>query len=200
MESDDAILEEAEPVCDEPVSYDGEIMQEEMSPQNPDWTNYVLSLFRPNELNNNFHATVKVMICTEFEDVDGCADAGPNNTPTKYSHHPVAVAESRAEGRAYRKLLRLTNIISAEEAVSNDEINDIYEAINSSQIKLIDKMCSEHNINVDKWLAGHNIKLEDFSRTHKSKAQDLCAELNALRASGAIPEDILGFDLNWRNL
>jgi hypothetical protein len=151
------------------------------------------------DLNNNFHATVKVSVLTDEERVDGCADAGPNNTDKGFSKHPVAVAESRAEGRAYRKLLRLRNIISAEEVVKEEQILDEFEAINSAQVKSIDRMCSDSNINVEKWLKTHNIDLADFSRTPKSKGTEICSQLNTLRGTGEIPAEILGYDFNWRN-
>ncbi len=151
------------------------------------------------DMNNNFHATVKVTVATNDMLVDGCADAGPNNTDRLFSKHPVAVAESRAEGRAYRKLLRLRNIISAEEVVKDDQILDEYEVINNAQVKTIDRMCSDSNINVEKWLKTQGIDLGDFSKTTKTKATELCGKLNTLRGTGEIPADILGYDFNWRN-
>ena len=152
------------------------------------------------DLNNNFHATVKVTVATDNELVDGCADAGPNNTQASFAKHPVAVAESRAEGRAYRKLLRLRNIISAEEAVSDEQIIDPYEAINSTQIKMIDKYAGLCNINVEKFLGQHNIELSDYTRISKSKASELCALINKMHTDGKenVPEDIQGYDFNWR--
>jgi hypothetical protein len=112
---------------------------------------------------NHGHATVKVrLLLTSGYSVDGCADAGSNNCKGAYSLHPVAMAESRAESRAYRKMLRLKNVISAEEAVSPEEIIDQYETINATQEKMIDKTFSDLDINGVKWLATNDIKIENY--------------------------------------
>lgn len=47
--------------------------------------------------------------------VDGAADVFSGNTDRKYASHSLATAETRAEGRALRKALKLTKILSAEE-------------------------------------------------------------------------------------
>ncbi len=198
----------------------------------PDWTKYVLSLMRPDELmdghptvdglrrmvdmlfgevvglesevyqtpdeNNKGHATVRVRVLIENGvTVDGCADAGGNNCKPMFAIHPVAMAESRAESRAYRKLLRLKNVISAEETVNTDEIIDAYESITTAQTKTIDKICSKLDINVEKWLASKDIKIEDFKKLTKTKGADLCSDLNTLQGSGAVPDDIKGYVFGW---
>ncbi len=150
------------------------------------------------DLNNNFHATVKVTVVLEDgTSVDGCADAGGNNCKQTYAIHPVAMAESRAESRAYRRLLRLKNIISAEETVSQDEIIDAFESISSAQTKIIDKICSKMNINVEKWLATRDIKLEEYKKLTKSAGADLCSALNTLQGAGAVPDSIIGYNIGW---
>lgn len=150
------------------------------------------------DINNNFHATVRVRIDTEIARVDGCADAGGNNCKPTFAIHPVAMAESRAESRAYRRLLRLRNIITAEEVVKEEQIIDQYEAVTATQTKIIDNLCSKLDINVEKWLTTHAIKLADYNKLQKNEVITLCEELNNLRASGTVPEDIKGFDFNWR--
>jgi hypothetical protein len=148
---------------------------------------------------NHGHATVKVrLLLTNGYSVDGCADAGSNNCKGAYSLHPVAMAESRAESRAYRKMLRLKNVISAEEAVSPEEIIDQYETINATQEKMIDKTFSDLDINGVKWLATNDIKIENYKKITKSKASELCEKLNSLRASGSVPEEVKGYDFGWK--
>lgn len=153
-------------------------------------------------LNNNFTATVKVTVITSSESVDGCASASPQDLPAKYSKHPVAVAESMAEGRAYRKLLRLNNIISAEErtpSATEESVIELDGLINMTQIKTIDNICAKADINVEKWLEIHNIKLSDFDKITKTTALSLCGELNNIRQSGEVAEEIKGYNFNWRS-
>lgn len=196
----------------------------------PDWTKYVLSQMRKDELQdehptvdglrrmankimgpiysvtskivqtpsveNNFHASVRVRIIAN-QTVDGCADAGPHNTKDVYARHPVAMAESRAESRAYRRLLRLKNILSAEEAAGVDETLDTHDTINSTQVKMINNISSKLDIDVVKWLATNDIKVEEFKKLPYAKGIELCEKLNALRASGTVPEDIRGYNFAW---
>ncbi len=148
---------------------------------------------------NHGHATVRVrLLLANGYSVDGCADAGSNNCKGAYSLHPVAMAESRAESRAYRKMLRLKNVISAEEAVSPEEIVDQYETINATQEKMIDNTFSNLDINGAKWLASNDIKVEEFRKITKAKASELCEKLNTLRASGLVPEEVKGYDFGWK--
>lgn len=69
------------------------------------------------EMSNGGRATVVVNL--EFiKDglrISGAADTYAGNTPKEYYVHAVATAETRAEGRALRKALMLTKILSAEE-------------------------------------------------------------------------------------
>lgn len=148
--------------------------------------------------NNKMHATVRVRVLIDNGiTVDGCADAGGNNCKPMFAIHPVAMAESRAESRAYRRLLRLKNVISAEETINPDEIIDAYESITSAQIKIIDKICSKLDINVEKWLVTKDIKVEDFKKLTKTKGADLCGDLNTLQGSGTVPDDIKGYVFGW---
>jgi hypothetical protein len=150
------------------------------------------------DLNNNFHSTVRVRVVTPDQVIDGCADAGTNNCKPDYARYPVAMAESRAESRAYRKLLRLRNVISAEETVKEDSIIDQFETINTAQISTIDRICSKLDINVEKFLEKCNIKLGEFTRLNKTVGTELCEKLNSLRQSGEVSDDIKGYSFNWR--
>lgn len=52
--------------------------------------------------------------------VSGAADVSSANTEKKFAVHAVATAETRAEGRAYRKALGLTKVLAAEELSTPD--------------------------------------------------------------------------------
>lgn len=146
---------------------------------------------------NNYHATVKVRVVAEGRSADGCADVGPNNTESKFAIHAVATAESRAESRAYRRLLRLRNIISAEENVKTDEICDLGDTIQDHQLNLLDIQAKKGDINVETWLATEKIKLVNLREVSKAKGAELCEKMNTLKAQG-VPEELKGYNPNWR--
>lgn len=219
------------------VGLDGESVDKEevqLTPQSPGWTDYVLSLMRPDELvdghpkvdglrrvveqlmgtvlavktdiaqtpcpDNNWHATVKVTVILENQEIDAVADAGSNNTPPVFAKHPVATAESRAEGRAYRKLLRLTNVISAEESVKDSEIVDMGDCIKEHQLQYLDNFSKKVDVNVIKWLAKHNIDSTKVERVSHSKAAELLSELSSFMANkNSVSDDIKGY-VDWRVL
>ena len=83
--------------------------------------------------------------------VDGAADVYWGNCDKVYRNHPVAVAETRAEGRALRRALKLRKVVAAEELSKDTEDNlggDSVSKISSNQINFIDVMAKRLNINV----------------------------------------------------
>lgn len=156
------------------------------------------TVYQVPDVSNNFHSTVKVTVVVDNgKEVERSADVGPNNTEAVFARHPVACAESRAESRAYRRLLKLRNVISAEEAVKETEIFDIGETIQDNQLIMIDTTAKKLNLNVEKWLAKKEIKLANLLRTPRAKAMQLCEELNSMRTVG-VPEEFLDYNANWR--
>lgn len=134
--------------------------------------------------------------------VSGAADVYWGNCDKIYRNHPVAVAETRAEGRALRRALKLRKVVAAEEIAKEIEDNPDghnISKISSNQINFIDVLSKRLDINVMKMLEsiGHkdkniyNIEHEDaikISKLLSSYQQDI----------GTIPEDIKGYDLNWK--
>jgi hypothetical protein len=134
--------------------------------------------------------------------VSGAADVYWGNCDKVFRNHPVAVAETRAEGRALRRGLKLRKVVAAEEIAKEIEDNpdgDTVSKISSNQINFIDVLSKRMDINVTKMLAnfGHtdknvyNIEHSDainFIRTLTSYQQDI----------SNIPEDIKGYDSNWK--
>lgn len=77
----------------------------------------------------------------------GCADAGDHNTKSPYNKYATAMAETRAEGRALRKALRL-NVAVAEEMEDKSfiSVNDEEKGLSVSKIKILNMMCRRLNI------------------------------------------------------
>lgn len=158
----------------------------------------------PNVENEN-HATVIVSIVVDSQHgplkASGAADVFRGNTESVFCRHSVATAETRAEGRAYRKMLRLVNVITAEELVNEKHLDIDYgvDKIESAQIRMIDQMClpEKLNINVEKLLNNMDISLDKFNNISKSKAQEICQRINAYQYEIPIPEEIKGYQHNW---
>jgi len=104
---------------------------------------------------NGYTAVVEHILLIErngrVEKYGGVADAGLHNTDAPYSKFPAAVAETRAEGRALRRALRLA-VVTAEEL---SEINAPAaismtgeEQINNNQIQMINSVCKRCDINI----------------------------------------------------
>lgn len=137
----------------------------------------------------------------KYRTVTGSADVYWGNCDKVYRNHPVAVAETRAEGRALRRALKLRKVVAAEELVENieDDIsNDSVNKISSNQLNFLDVMAKRLNINI----AGLCNKLSLDGKNIKKLLHDdgvrLIRELSRYQQEiDSIPEDIKPYDSNW---
>lgn len=135
--------------------------------------------------------------------ISGAADVYYGNCDKIFRNHPVAVAETRAEGRALRRALKLRKVVAAEELAKEIEDNpDAHNVskISSNQLNFMDVLSKRLNINVLKMIENHfghiekniyNIEHDDaitISKLLSSYQQDI----------SKIPESILGYDSNWK--
>jgi len=167
----------------------------------------------PTELSSH-RATVTVQVNIEAEDgrmssFSGSADAGEQNAKEPYSKFPVGMADTRAEGRAFRRALRL-NVATAEEMpdfgqkkmdggsdipFSDDKPQTESSAtkyITSGQVKAIDTVASRFNINVS---AVAKKKEFDYTALTYEQAKDILKELQSLQDK--VPDDLVGFNSEW---
>ncbi len=129
--------------------------------------------------------------------MDGSADANENNTKFPYSKFLVAMSETRAEGRALRKLLRL-RVASVEEVDNQEDTSLKEEKVSDSQIKALSVVCERADINVEK-LVNNSIK-EGYNIGGASKQEMLNLLKTVKDYQGSdVPEDLVGYDKNWRN-
>lgn len=133
---------------------------------------------------------------------DACTDVQKEHMDPPYDRHISAVAETRAEGRAYRKILKLQNVVTKEEMVSTDH-NDV-ERINKVQIAFLDAMCnnSRLNINVKKLFeyVFKDQKLENITDYKYNQATELGNLLSSYQDDmNKIPTEIRGYDSSWRD-
>lgn len=126
---------------------------------------------------------------------EGVADCCKENTDKPYCFYLSATAESRAEARALRKLLRLHNTVAAEELASPKTIEqaekniqnavgewEMDELITDEQINLIDILASRCDANVLDVLALGKIKYNssNIKQIPKSVAINILSYLNDL--------------------
>lgn len=156
---------------------------------------------------NEKRATVVVTLRYESENklksVCGSADVYWGNCDKVYRNHPVAVAETRAEGRALRRALRLRKVLAAEEVV--EDVEDIdgntVTNITNNQINFIDVLAKRLDVNVFN-LANHLSIDVDDNNVHKMKHEDavnLIKQLSEYQLDVEnIPENVKNYDNKWK--
>lgn len=160
---------------------------------------------------NHYMATMMCSVCVSTPEgmltVTEIGDAHNRNTPHPFSLHLSSTAASRAEGKALRKLLQLTGLVVAEElAPENAEALEAaehtqfsLEYITNTQFTLLDKLCSENNINVVKYLNAGKQKYSSLSEVSRQTAAEAIEYLHTWAADeDKIPVAVKGYDKNWR--
>lgn len=134
--------------------------------------------------------------------VNGSADVYWGNCDKVYRNYPVAVAETRAEGRALRRGLKLRKVVAAEEIAKEvDDIDgDSVGKISANQINFIDVLAKRLNINVQNLVASLNIETSNIMSLAHDEAVLIIRKLSSLQQNVEdIPEDIMSYDSNWRD-
>ncbi len=134
--------------------------------------------------------------------VNGAADVYWGNCDKIFRNHPVAVAETRAEGRALRRALRLRKVVAAEELA--EEIEDHPDQntvgkITNNQINFIDVLAKRLNINVTKLLELEGIESKNIYVIKHSDAVRMIRLLSSYQQNvDNIPETILDYTTEWK--
>ena len=215
-------------------------------PNSPDWNEYVLSHFQPDELVDGNPTVDGLRRVTEVllgqivvgkatiiqspnpENDNRCvvsynvqvrdksnlenpycvweqtsvADCYAGNCDPRFAVFASAVAETRAEGRALRKLLRLRKVIAAEEAgLVPAEENGLNGKITPTQISFIETLCQRNDINIPVYLGDSkkftfNGKLEDIP--YRSAVQIIAHLSEMQRNKSDINPKYKGYSPNWR--
>lgn len=138
-------------------------------------------------------ATVTVTVRTYNERFGACnhmgaADVSPNNTKHPYNLHPVATAETKALGRALKRLLAL-RIHTHEEMLGEDSVD--YDKIQDQQIRAIENMSKKLNVNLELLLAEEcGVTIDAFKvggSLSKEQGLKVIERLNEMRNKG-VPE------------
>ena len=134
--------------------------------------------------------------------MSGAADVYWGNCDKVYRNHPVAVAETRAEGRALRRALKLRKVVAAEEITKETEDHpddNTTNKISSNQINFIDVLAKRININIKELLLGLDIDPTNIYTISHENAVAIIRELSKRQQNiQEIPNSMLGYDSTWR--
>jgi len=134
--------------------------------------------------------------------VDGAADVYWGNCDKVYRNHPVAVAETRAEGRALRRALKLRKVVAAEELSKDIDDNpdaNTVSKISNAQINFIDIMAQRLNINVSKLLTENQLSADNIYNISHDDAVNIIRLLSKYQQNTSeILDNIVGYSGDWK--
>lgn len=123
----------------------------------------------------------------------GAADVYSGNTNKDFARHAVATAETRAEGRALKRALCLTKVISAEEVYDKNlsELSDGNAKAGDAMIKGFQMQAQKQGIDPFKLAVYNEIEIEDVKQLTRSQVQHLSAKVSMYhRGEEDVPEGI----------
>ena len=134
--------------------------------------------------------------------VSGAADVYWGNCDKVYRNHPVAVAETRAEGRALRRALKLRKVVAAEELATNiedDPTGDSVSRISNNQINFIDVMAKRLNIDTLALVNNLGFDSKNVKNLMHDDAVAIIRELSKHQQNiNEIPDSLLGYSESWK--
>lgn len=134
---------------------------------------------------NQYRATVKVRIVFQSGRVfESAADVSPQNMKEPYSYHPVASAETRAEGRALRKALKLNKVVTAEEMNAPDAETRADMDSNDASPDMITglrTMCKKDGLDLFKLAIGFRQDIESVDDLTRGEVIKITERINEYR-------------------
>lgn len=127
-------------------------------------------------------ATVHVRVSNASGIYESAADVSDINTKKPFSLHPVATAETKAFGRALKKMLAIK--IHTHEEMLGDDSN--YEKLTEQQVRAVENLTKKMGLDVEAFLAEHaGVSLDLFksgvSGLTKEHGIKLLEKLNELQ-------------------
>lgn len=166
---------------------------------------------------DDHHGRATVIFTVEFANGIKCAevaDSWEGNTDDTFCAFAVAIASTRAEARALRKVLKIRGV-AAEELTKKDTakiVRDISKQkastsgdyddsgrMSDAQYNFIDVKCKQLNVNGSK-LFKDMFKVDQNRKVSKKVASDIIDVLNNYqRDKSSIPNDMTGYNEEWRS-
>lgn len=138
----------------------------------------------------------------KYRSVSGAADVYWGNCDKVFRNHPVAVAETRAEGRALRRALKLRKVVAAEEIAENieDHVDGLTASkISSNQINFIDVLSKRLNINTISLFQSLDFVYDSIYNISHEDAVSAIQKLNQYQQDlSSVPETLTGYQDNWK--
>ena len=154
-------------------------------------------------------AVVEIIIAWQHNREDlrsftSCAGSWHGNTDDEFAAYPEAMAETRAEARALRKILGLTTVSADEITTKNtSEIVEQYVdktttgeygqdgEISDAQKTIIRTLCGRLKIDIDKFINSGKESYNSIDEVSRLKAIDMIKMLNRYQTETVeIPEEI----------
>ena len=139
---------------------------------------------------------------SRFRTVSGSADVFWGNCDKVYRNYPVAVAETRAEGRALRRALKLRKVVAAEEMAKDLEDHpdeNSVSKISVNQINFIDIIAQRLNINVTNLIKTLAISEDNVYNISHENAVSIIKNLTSYQQDmNKIPTDLMGYQSHWK--
>lgn len=154
----------------------------------------VIKAVEADNINSVCSYTLKVQTPGQLLEITEVADCSPFNADPKYAIFATALAATRAEARALRKLLRLRKIVSQEEIsdVPVEAAGFASGAINGQQMATIKSLAKQANVNIKKY-AKHKFK-QELDNLLFSDGGKMIQELNKYRNyRESVPAAIIGY-------
>lgn len=162
------------------------------------------------------HGRATVVFTVEFANgmrYAEVADSWEGNTDDMFCAFAVAIASTRAEARALRKALKIKGVaaeeltkkdtakivrdISSTKSTSEGEYDDS-SRMSDAQYNFIDVKCKQLNLDGKKLFSEFNA--DSGRKVSKKVASDIIDRLNDYqRDKSSIPQDLIGYQQEWRN-
>lgn len=168
---------------------------------------------------SDHHGRATVVFTVEFASgisYSEVADCWEGNTDDMFCAYAVATASTRAEGRALRKALKIKGVAAEEitqkntaeivrsashKSSSSSSDGDFNEdsRMSDAQYNFIDVKCRQLNVSGSD-LFKQIFKVDSNRKVSKKVASDIIDKLNEYqRDKSLIPEDLLGYNEEWRS-
>jgi hypothetical protein len=138
----------------------------------------------------------------KYRAVTGAADVYWGNCDKIYRNHPTAVAETRAEGRALRRGLKLRKVVAAEEIAKDIEDHpdeNSVSKISVNQINFIDVIAQRLNVNVANLIKSLAITEANIYNIAHEDAVSVIKHLTSYQQDmSKLTDELLGYQSNWK--
>jgi hypothetical protein len=144
------------------------------------------------------HSVVIRKHCSSVNDFnlvfDGIAEVNHRNTDDEFLIYPMAMAETRAEGRALRRALGLKKPAAEEltkTPVLDKDVNE-NDVIKDVQIKMVNTLCKRLKIDVEKFINSGEQQYDDIKLIKYKTALEMLKRLNVYQQEpDKIPSNLI---------